>query len=85
MIDLMKREQVRYAIGRSLWNVPMASKYGALDRLRSSIAIIYSKKGRIAIAISCDDMPEAMWSIDNPAYLLMSELSNILVDTLTKQ
>jgi len=21
MIDLMKREQVRYAIGRSLWNV----------------------------------------------------------------
>src|SRR5712691_9673327 len=49
MIDLMKREQVRYAIGRTLWNVPMASKYGALDRLRSSIGIIYSKKGRIAM------------------------------------
>jgi beta-lactamase class A len=85
MIDLMKREQVRYAIGRSQWAVPMASKYGALDRLRSSIGIIYSKKGKIAMAISCDDMPEVMWSIDNPAYLLMSELSEALVSGLTKE
>ena len=84
MIDLMKREQIRYANGRSLWNVPMASKYGALDRLRSSVAIIYSKKGRIAMAISCDDMPDVMWSIDNPAYLFMSEVSALLVDGLGK-
>src|SRR2546430_6700599 len=34
MIDLMKREQARYAIGRTNWDLPMASKYGALDRLR---------------------------------------------------
>ena len=84
MVDLMKREQARYAIGRSLWNLPMASKYGALDRLRSATGIIYSKKGRIAMAISCDDMPEIMWSIDNPAYLLMSQLSEVLVDGLGK-
>jgi beta-lactamase class A len=84
MIDLMKQEQVRYAIGRSQWDVPMASKYGALDRLRSSIGIIYSKKGKIAMAISCDDMPDVMWSIDNPAYVLMSELSEILVNGLGK-
>jgi hypothetical protein len=85
MIDLMKREQGRNAIGRSLWNVPMASKYGALDRLRSSIAILYTKKGKIAIAISCDDMPETMWSVDNPAYLLMSRLSEVIVDGLRKK
>ena len=85
MIELMKREQNRYAIGRSLWNLPMASKYGALDRLRSSIGIIYSKQGKIAMAISCDDMPEIMWSIDNPAYVLMSELSEILVSGLTNK
>jgi len=85
MIDLMKREQGRYAIGRSLWNVPMASKYGALDRLRSSIAILYTKKGRIAMAISCDDMPETMWSVDNPAYLLMSRLSEVLTEGLAKK
>jgi beta-lactamase class A len=85
MIDLMKREQDRNAIGRSLWNVPMASKYGALDRLRSAIGILYTKNGKIAMAISCDDMPETMWSVDNPAYLLMSRLSEVLVDGLGKK
>jgi beta-lactamase class A len=85
MIELMKREQGRNAIGRSLPEVPMASKYGALDRLRSSIALLYTKKGRIAMAISCDDMPETIWSVDNPAYVLMSRLSEVLVDGLGKK
>ncbi|HJT65043.1 MAG TPA: serine hydrolase, partial [Pyrinomonadaceae bacterium] len=85
MIELMKREQGRYAIGRSLWNLDMASKYGALDRLRSSIAILYTKNGRIAMAITCDDMPETMWSVDNPAYVLMSRLSEVLVEGLAKK
>lgn len=84
MLELMKREQARYAIGRSLPDLPMASKYGALDRLRSAVGIIYSKKGKIAMAISCDDMPEIMWSVDNPAYLLMSQLSDVLVNGLAK-
>ncbi len=82
MIELMKREQAHYAIGRSMPDLPMASKYGALDRLRSAVGIIYSKKGRIAMAITCDDMPEIVWSVDNPAYLLMSHLSEILVTGL---
>ena len=85
MIDLMKREQGRNAIGRSLWDVPMASKYGALDRLRSAVGILYTKNGKIAMAISCDDMPETMWSVDNPAYLLMSRLSAVLVEKLAKR
>jgi beta-lactamase class A len=82
MIDLMKREQARYAIGRTIPDVPMASKYGALDSLRSCAAIVYSKRGRIAIAITVDDMPEVIWSVDNPGYLLMSRLSLILIDGL---
>jgi len=80
MIELMKREQVRYAIARTVWDVPMASKYGALDRLRSCIALVYSKRGKIAIAITVDDMPEINWSVDNPGYLLMARLSAILID-----
>src|SRR5207244_4571589 len=60
MIDLMKREQARYAIGRTSWDLPMASKYGALDRLRSCVAIVYSKRGRLAMAITRDDVPEVM-------------------------
>jgi len=85
MIELMKEEQARYAIGRDLWDVPLASKYGALDRLRSSIGILYTKNGKIAMAISCDDMPEVMWSVDNPAYILMSHLSEVLVAGLGKK
>jgi len=85
MIDLMKREQVRYAIGRTIWDVPMASKYGALDNLRSCVAIVYSKRGRIAIAITVDDMPEVNWSVDNPGYLLMSRLSSILIEELGRK
>jgi beta-lactamase class A len=82
MIDLMKREQVRYAIGRTIPDVAMASKYGALDALRSCVAIVYSKQGRVAMAITVDDMPEVIWSVDNPGYLLMSRLSLILLDGL---
>jgi len=85
MIELMKCEQGRNAIGRSQWTLPMASKFGALDRLRSSVAILYTPKGKIALAISCDDMPETMWSVDNPAYLLMSRLSEVLVEGLAKK
>ncbi len=81
MIDLMKREQARYAIGRTTSD-PMASKYGALDRLRSCLAIVYSKKGKIAMAITVDEMPVVYWSVDNPGYLLMSRLSLILTDGL---
>ena len=62
--------------------VPMASKYGALDALRSCVAILYTKQGKIAIAITVDEMPEVMWSVDNPAYLLMMRLSSILVEEL---
>ena len=36
------------------------------------------------MAISCDDMPEIMWSVDNPAYVLMSQLSEVLVNGLGK-
>lgn len=83
MLELMKREQVRYSIGRSQPAVPLASKYGALDALRSCVAILYTRQGRIAMAITVDDMPEVIWSVDNPGYLLMSRLSAIIVEGLT--
>lgn len=82
MLDLMKREQGRNSIGRDMPGVPMASKYGALDALRSCVAILYTKQGKIAIAITVDEMPEVLWSVDNPAYLLMMRLSSILAEEL---
>ena len=82
MIELMKREQGRNSIGRDMPGVPMASKYGALDALRSCVALLYTKQGKIAVAITVDEMPEVVWSVDNPAYLLMMRLSSILAGEL---
>ena len=82
MLDLMKREQGRNSVGRNMPGVPMASKYGALDALRSCVAILYTKQGKIAIAITVDEMPEVVWTVDNPAYLLMMRLSSILAEEL---
>lgn len=82
MIELMQREQGRHGIGRTLNGVKMASKSGALDRLRSNVGIIYTPRGRIAMAVTCDDMPEVIWTTDNPGLLMLSRLSNILVESL---
>ena len=82
MLELMKREQGTNGLWREQWRVPKATKSGALDALRSNIGIIYHPRGRIAIAITCAEMPEVNWTADNPALLLMSRLSEILVDGL---
>jgi len=82
MIELMKREQARFAIGRTIPDT-VATKYGALDALRSCVGIIYSKQGKIAMAITVDDMP-VNWSVDNAGYLMISKLSLALVDGLKK-
>jgi beta-lactamase class A len=84
MIELMKREQGTNGIWRELWRIDKATKSGALDALRSNIGILYHPRGRIAIAITCNEMPEPNWTVDNPALLLMSRLSEILVDGLGK-
>jgi beta-lactamase class A len=80
MLELMKREQGTNGIWREQWRVPKATKSGALDALRSNLGIIYHPRGRIALAITCNEMPEVNWTVDNPALLLMSRLSEILVD-----
>ena len=84
MIELMKREQTQDGIWRELWRIPRATKSGALDALRSNVGIIYHPRGRIALAITCDDMPEPNWTADNPAFHLMSRLSEIMIDGLGK-
>jgi beta-lactamase class A len=82
MLELMKREQGTNGIWREQWQLPKATKSGALDALRSNVGIIYHPRGRIALAITCNEMPEQNWTVDNPALLLMSRLAEILVDGL---
>ena len=84
LIDLLKREQGTNGVWRGLWRVDKATKSGALDALRSNVGIIYHPRGRIALAVTCDDMPEPEWTPDNPALLLMSRLSELVIDGLGK-
>lgn len=84
MIELLKREQTTDGIWRNLWRVPKATKSGALDALRANVGVIYHPRGRIALAVTCDDMPEPEWTADNPALLLMSRLSELVVEGLGK-
>jgi len=85
MIGILKRQQSRDGIGRNILGVALANKTGALDALRADVGILYSPRGRIAMAIYCDDMPEVAWTADNPALLLISRLSEILADGLGRE
>lgn len=84
MLELMKREQGTNGIWRGQWRVPKATKSGALDALRSNVGIIYHPRGRIAMAVTCNEMADVNWTVDNPALLLMSRLSEILIEGLGK-
>jgi beta-lactamase class A len=84
MVELLKREQTTNGIWRNLWRVPKATKSGSLDALRSNVGLIYHPRGRIALAVTCDDMPEPEWTPDNPAFRLMSRLSELIIDGLGK-
>ena len=82
MLAVMKRQQDHGGIGRDLSDTTIASKSGALDHLRSDVGIVYSERGPIAMAITVDDIPEVNWTADNPGNLLISALSDILIDEL---
>ncbi|MBI1762249.1 MAG: serine hydrolase [Acidobacteria bacterium] len=84
MIAILKRQQVHDGVGRHLKGVTIANKTGALDALRADVGILYAPRGRIAYAITTDYMPEADWSPDNPGLLLLSRLSELLLDGLGK-
>lgn len=85
MIAILRRQQYTDGIGRGLLDTtPIASKSGALDRLRSDVGIIYTRRGRIAMAITVDDMPAVHYNEENPGLAMLWRLSQILQDELGK-
>jgi beta-lactamase class A len=82
MLDLMKKQMWRDGMPRRFADIDVADKPGALDHLRSDIGIVFAKTAPIAIAITCSDIPKPDWSPDNPGYLLIADVSKILVDGL---
>jgi beta-lactamase class A len=83
MIAILRRQQYKDGIGRGLPDtIPSASKSGSLDRLRSDVGIIYTRRGRIAMAITVDDMMEVAYTQENPGLKMIWRLSQILQDGL---
>jgi beta-lactamase class A len=83
MIAVLKRQQDQDGIRRKLQDMPIANKTGSLDALRSDVGIVYSPKGRIAMAITCDGMPKADYGPENPGAILIGQLALILIDGLS--
>jgi hypothetical protein len=65
--------------------VRLASKPGALDRLRAEVGIVSKLKARLAIAVVVDDLPETNWSVDNPALVMMGSITSVLLDGLADE
>jgi beta-lactamase class A len=82
MISVLKRQQDHEGVGRDMTNTVIASKSGALDHLRSDVAIVYSQHGPVAMAITVNNIPQVNYGVDNPGNLLISALSEILVQEL---
>lgn len=83
MISILKRQQLKDGIGRGQSDTtPVASKSGALDRLRADVGIVYTRRGRIAMAIYIDDMPYVAYNQENPGLAMIWKLSQILQDGL---
>jgi beta-lactamase class A len=82
MIAVLKRQHDHDGVGRDMTNTVIASKSGALDHLRSDVAIVYSPNGPIAMAVTVNNIPQVDYGVDNPGNLLISKLSGILVEGL---
>jgi beta-lactamase class A len=83
MIAILKRQQFKDGIGRGEPDtIPVASKSGSLDRLRSDVGIVYTRRGRIAMAITVDDMRVVAYDQENPGLAMIWKLSQILQEGL---
>ena len=82
MIAILQRQQYKDGIGRHLPDAWVASKSGALDALRSDVGIVYAPKGRVAMALTVDNMPQVDYSPDNAGNILISNLAKMLLEGL---
>lgn len=82
MLGILERQQFKDGIGRRR-AAQTASKSGSLDALRSDVGLVRSTGGRIAIAVTVDDMPRVNYSPDNAGNLLIADLSDMIIEGLS--
>jgi beta-lactamase class A len=82
ILKVLKRQRDNNGIARRIGEMVVANKAGALDHLRSDVGIIYAKGNRIAMAITCEDVPKIDWTSDNEGLLLIAKIAEILVGDL---
>lgn len=83
MLEILGRQQYKDGIGRRLPGEDVASKSGSLDRLRSDVGLVRSAGGRIALAITVDDMPRTDYSPENAGNVLIADLAGMLIEGLS--
>jgi beta-lactamase class A len=85
ILAVLGRCQDGNGVRRRLQTMKVANKTGALDALRSEVALVYSPGGKIAMAITVDGIAKPDWSPDNPGLLLIADLAKLLVEGLAKR
>jgi beta-lactamase class A len=83
VLGILARQHDKSSIARHTSH-KVANKAGSLDALRSDVGIVYTKGGPIALAITVDDMPAIDDSPDNPGEKLISELTGVLLEALSR-
>jgi beta-lactamase class A len=84
MIAILKRQQDKTGIGRRTGQLQVADKTGALDHLRSDVGIVYTPAGRVAMAITVDDLPDVNYTPENAGSVFISQLTGLLLEGLAK-
>jgi beta-lactamase class A/enterochelin esterase-like enzyme len=83
ILAIMRRCQDDKGVRRRLGGMTIANKTGALDALRSDVALVNSPGGKIAMAITVDGM-KTDWSVDNPGLVMIADLAKLIVDGIGK-
>jgi len=82
IIKVLKRQRDNNGIARRMGETVVANKAGALDHLRSDVGIVYQKGSRIAMAITCEDVPKVDWTSDNEGLLRIAKIAEIIAADL---
>jgi hypothetical protein len=83
MLETLGRQQYKDGIGRRQPYEDVASKSGALDRLRSDVGLVRSTGGRVAIAMTVDGMLRTDYSPENPGNVLIADVTGMLLEGLS--